>query len=41
MSDYYVNHPLHIILCLLTGGLWLIVYIPLLLKQGEVRKQRR
>ena len=34
MSDNYINHPLHIILTILTGGIWLIVYIPILLKES-------
>lgn len=37
-DKYYVNHALHIILTILTGGLWLIVYIPLLLKQSALNK---
>ena len=30
-----LNHPLHIILSILTGGLWLIVYVPLLIFKGK------
>lgn len=33
------NHLLHIILSILTGGLWLIVYIPILVRAG--RRQKR
>ena len=36
----YVNHALHIILTFLTGGLWLIVYIPILLAKSKEQKQR-
>ena len=30
-----LNHVLHIILSILTGGLWLIVYVPLLIFKGK------
>ena len=30
-----LNHPLHIILTILTGGIWLLVYIPLLILKGR------
>ncbi len=33
------NHVLHIILSILTGGLWLIVYIPILVRAGRRQKQ--
>jgi hypothetical protein len=36
----YLNHPLHIILSILTGGLWLLVYVPMLIQQGREAKQR-
>lgn len=32
-----VNHALHIILCLLTAGLWLPVYLVILLNQSARR----
>jgi hypothetical protein len=28
-----VNHPLHIVATVLTGGLWLLVYIPIVVRQ--------
>jgi hypothetical protein len=28
-----VNHPLHIAATILTGGLWLVVYIPIVVRQ--------
>lgn len=33
------NHLLHIILSILTGGLWLIIYIPILIRAGRRQKQ--
>lgn len=33
-----VNHILHIILSVLTGGLWLFVYIPILIRYGRRNK---
>lgn len=33
-----VNHILHIILSVLTGGLWLLVYIPILIRYGRRNK---
>lgn len=36
----YVNHALHLVLCLVTGGLWLFVYIPILVKHSAEMKQR-
>lgn len=41
-----VNHPLHIILSILTLGFWLLVYVPILLVNGsrkkrEYRKEKR
>lgn len=44
MQKPYCNHALHIILTFLTGGLWLFVYVPILLKHGnetKVYNQRR
>ena len=38
MKKPYLNHALHIILTLLTGGLWLFVYIPLLINHGHKMK---
>lgn len=36
-----VNHPLHIVLALLTGGLWLIPYAVILFTQGNAQKNIR
>lgn len=33
-----VNHILHLILSVLTGGLWLFVYVPLLIRYGRRNK---
>lgn len=33
------NHLLHIILSVLTGGLWLIIYVPILIRAGRRQKQ--
>lgn len=33
------NHLLHIILSVVTGGLWLLVYIPMLVRAGRRQKQ--
>lgn len=35
-----INHPLHIILSILTGGLWLFVYIPMLMKRPKYERVR-
>lgn len=34
------NHALHIVLTLLTGGLWLLVYIPLAISHGIANSHR-
>lgn len=34
-----VNHVLHIILTILTAGIWLIVYIPILIADGSRKKK--
>lgn len=39
MAQKKVNHVLHIILTVLTFGLWLLVYIPILIGQS-VRNKR-
>lgn len=33
-----VNHILHIILSIITGGLWLFVYVPILIRAGRRNK---
>lgn len=33
------NHLLHIALCVLTGGLWLLVYVPILARAGRRAKR--
>lgn len=39
MQKPYVNHVLHIILTILTGGLWLFVYIPILISYSGKMKE--
>jgi hypothetical protein len=36
-----VNHPLHIVLCLLSGGLWLFVYAFILWEDDKQRKHHQ
>lgn len=38
MTKPYCNHGLHIVLTVLTGGLWLFVYVPVLMKHGNEMK---
>lgn len=41
MPKPYCNHALHIILSIVTGGLWLFIYIPILIEHGSKMKRYR
>lgn len=39
MQKPYINHALHIVLTLITGGFWLFIYVPLLIDYSNKMRQ--
>lgn len=41
MFDYPVNHTVHILMSIITGGLWLPVYLWLVWQEDQATKNKR